>query len=158
MEAKNTKIEIVYRPEYADMIMSDIQVHGSPVRSPKPWHLELPYKAKIRQSTRIYANSPNVKIYQSPIGGTIVEINLAMSAVDFEKYKLAMLSGKSFKIFAPENKMLKFSGDRTIQQKVISMNRHAGGFKKFHAPEGFVKLLGLDIDGATGTMKVTVGI
>ena len=157
MQIKNKKIELIDRPEYADMIINNIQVHGSDIRNPKQWHHELLYNSKLQKPARIFTHTPNVTMSRSPTGQLIVEVNLLMSKENSEKYKSALLSGRNFKIFVPENRLLKFSYDQSLQEKIRSHNRHAG-FREFRIVEGFVELLGLDIDVATSIMKVTVGI
>ena len=150
-------IEVVEKPEYADMIIDHIQFHGSDFRKPKDWHPELLYKSKLHQGATIATQMPNVNITMSP-SGLVVESRFHMSKENTEKYQETLTSEKKFKIYVPGNRMVRILFDENLKQAIRSHNRHAG-YKKFVSiVEGHAKVLALDMESDSAATKLTVMI
>jgi len=60
-ENKKDDIEIVEKPEYADMILNDVRCHGTDSRKPKEWYPELLYNSEKHQSARIITQMQNTR-------------------------------------------------------------------------------------------------
>ncbi len=154
-ENKKDDIEIVEKPEYADMILNDVRCHGTDSRKPKEWYPELLYNSEKHQSARIITQMQNTSMDMSPVSGLIIKMQFPLSREQFEKYRDAMNSGKKFKIYAPKDRMIKIIFDENLKEAILANNRRVG-FEQFKIMEGYGELLSLDIENGTLIIKLAV--
>lgn len=152
---KKANIEIVKKPEYANMIINDIQMHGTLCRKPKKWYPELLYNSEKHQAARIFTQMPNMRMGMSPTFGLVIELKFPLGKENAEAYKNAANSGKKFKIFIPKNGVIKILFDKNLKEVIRAHNRRVG-FKEFKIMEGYGKLLSLDINNGTLIIKLAV--
>lgn len=152
---KKDSIEIVEKPEYADMVVNYIQFHGTVFRKPKEWYPELPYNSKMHQGARISTQISNVNMNFSPDSGLMIESKFPLSKENTEIYKNAINSGKKFKIYIPKDRMVKILFDKNLKEAVRARNRRVG-FERYKATEGYGELVALDIEDGTLIIKVAV--
>jgi hypothetical protein len=154
-ENKNDNIEIVEKSEYADMIVDYIQLNGTVFRKPKEWYPELVYNSKKHQPAKISTQIPNVSMNMSPTSGLMIELKFPLSKENAEVYRSAINSGKKFKIYVPNNRMIKIIFDNNLKEAIRANNRHVG-FEQYKIMEGYGELVALDIDDGSLILKVVV--
>lgn len=153
MTSKN--IEIVEKPEYADMILVDIQFHRTVARKPKEWYPELLYGSGLRKNTRIITDISNVSMYMSPILGLIITAKYPLSEKEPSAYDKAINSNKTFKIYIPQDRKIKISFDKNLKEAIKANNKHVG-FEKYKIIETFGELYDLDIKEGLLIITLTV--
>lgn len=154
-ENKNDKIEIVEKPEYADMTVDYIQLNGTVFRKPKEWYPELVYNSEKHQPARISTQMPNVSMNMSPSSGLTIKAEFPLSKENIEIHKNAISSGKKFKIYVPNNRMIKIIFDQNLKEAIRANNRRVG-FEQYKIMEGYGKLVALDIDDKSLILKVVI--
>jgi len=154
-ENKKDNIEIVEKPEYADMIIRDVQIHGNICRKPKEWYPELLYNSEKQQPARVYTQMPNVKMGLSPNLEPMIELKLPLSKEKAEIHKNAVNSGKQFKICVPKDRIVKITFDNNLKEAIRANNRRVG-FEQYKIMEGRGELVALDIDDGSLILKVVV--
>lgn len=88
-ENKKDDMEIVEKPEYADMTVDYVQCNGTVPRKPKEWYSKLLYNSKKHQSAKISTQIPNVSMNMSPTSGLMIELKFPLSKENaFEKREL----------------------------------------------------------------------
>jgi len=152
---KKANIEIVEKPEYANMIINDVQIHRTPCRKPKKWYPELLYNTKKHQSARIFTQIQNVRMGASPTFGLVIELKFPMSKEDVKAYTNAANSGKTFKICIPKDGMIKILFDKNLQE-AIRANNHLVGFEQYKVMKGYGKLLSFNINNGILITRVAV--
>lgn len=155
IENKKDNIEIIGKPEYADMKVEYVQFHGTVFRKPKEWYPELLYNSKMRQGARISTQILNVSMNFSPTSGLIIESKFPLSKENAEIYKKAVNSGKKFKIYVRKDRIVKILFDKNLKEAIRANNRRVG-FEQYKATEGYGELIAIDIHDGTLIIKVAV--
>lgn len=155
IENKKDDIEIVERPEYADMIVDYFQFHGNVFRKTKEWYPELLYNSKRHQGARISTQMKNVSMNFSPASGLIIKGKFSLSKENTEIYKKAIDSGEKFKIYVPKDRIVKILFDKNLKEAIRANNRRIG-FEQYKTTEGYGELVALDIDYGALIIKLAV--
>lgn len=151
---RKPKIESTADPEYADLILCDIQLHGNEQRNPKEWYPELLYNSKLHQNARIFTNRSQTSVYELLKIGTIIEQRFSVSPKTAELYHQSCTSGRKFKIYTPKNG-IKILFHESLKERIKAHNRKIG-FEELKIMDGHGKLYTLDIVDGTAIVKVLI--
>lgn len=152
---KKDNIKIVEKPEYADMVINYVELHGNVFRNPKEWYPELLYNSNKHQPARISTQIKNVDMDMPPNSGLTMEVKFLMSEKQNIKYKNAINSGEKFKIYIPKDRMIKIIFDKNLRESIKASNRSVG-FQQYKTTEGYGELLSLDIEDGTLIIRLLV--
>lgn len=153
-DQRKSQIESTADPEYADLILCDIQLHGNEQRNPKEWYPELLYNSKLHQNARIFTNRSETSEYEVPNVGMIIEHRFPVSYKTAELYNKARTSGRKFKIYTPKNG-IKILFHESLKERINAHNRKVG-FEESKIMDGHGKLYAFDIVDGTAIVKVLI--
>lgn len=153
-DKKAPTTEVTTDPEYADLILSDITLHGNEQRNPKEWHSELTYNAKRHQDARIYANNPDIAVYPVQGTGMIIEQRFPLGPEALTRYNQALASGRGFKIYAPKDG-IKILFHESLKERIRAHNRKVG-YEEFDLRDGRGRLCSFDVVDGVAIIKVLI--
>lgn len=151
---KIKQIEIIKKPEYANLVITDIQLHGNKARKPKEWYPELLYNSRLQQGARIFTDRSNISIHEMPKGGVILESRFPVDTKTADLYKQALTSRKKFKIYVPKNG-IKILYHESLKERIRAYNRGIG-FEKYKIIDGYGKLSTFDIIEGMAIIRVVI--
>ncbi len=174
-------IETAPAQEFHGLILHDFQLHGTPVRNPKPLLSELMFASLKNRPVRGYSNStrffttspteqkPTPSITDGffsvqtagpnlppiPDGRPGIEIRFAKNEKFVAAWQDALAHGVPFKISVrPEG--IRIHGDRNFLERVEAHNRKAG-YEEYKPVDGYARLYTFQIlDVKTGASIIKV--
>lgn len=149
------KIETTEDPEYADLTMTDITLHGNEQRNPKEWYPELLYSSKLGRGGRIYSDKKNNAVYTIKGLGTIIEQRFPVGPETVDSYNKALTSGRGFRLYVPKEGV-KVLFHNSLKERIKAANKKLG-FDSYNAEDGFYgKLSTFDIIDGVAIIKVLI--
>lgn len=154
MDQEKPKIEVATDPEYADLIINDVMLHGNEQRNPKEWYPELLYNSELSQGGRIYANKENVAVYPIEGVGMIIEQRFPVSPETANLYSQAHTSGSIFRLYVPKSG-IQIIYHESLKERIRAHNKKMG-FARFDTEDGHGQLYTFDIVDGTAILKVVI--
>jgi len=155
LEKRSEKIQMVDKPEYADMCINFVEMHGANFRKPKEWYPELLYNSKKHKHAKIGTVLKNTRMDDTINSGVVLTMKFPLSKENLAKYNQALASGKGFKIFTPKDRKLKLLFDKNLKEKMKSYNKQVG-FEYFSLTDGEAMLKTIDIDAGRLIIKIEI--
>lgn len=155
LDQEKSQVEITEKPEYSDLIINDIMLHGNEQRNPKEWYPEFLHNSKLGQAGRIYSDKENRAVYTVEGLGTIIEQRFPVSPETADLYNQATTSGRGFKLYVPKQGV-KVLFHESLKERIRAGNKKLG-FNKFNTDDGFYgKLYTFDIIDGVAIIRVLI--